>query len=278
MSRGPKRRAKRSKKPQAEATAPRPRPFVRFLGSLLKLASGIAIVVGTATALTWGLYRYAKTTPRFAINQIPVEGSHRLTDVQVAKLGGVSLGQNVFSVDTEAIERRLLASPWIRRATVVRRLPGELRIELEERQAAAIATLADRLYLVTREGEPFKQIGEGDPFDLPVVTGVDLEQLVRDRPREIRRIGVAMEVLRHYERMPLARVHAAQEVHLGDDGSVTVTVGKEGVVLHLGHGPWKKKLLMAARVVGLTQKRGQSPGIVFLDNRAHPERVVVRMR
>jgi cell division protein FtsQ len=61
-------------------------------------------------------------------------------------------------------------------------------------------------------------------------------------------------------------------------GGAVLTVGKDGVTLELGHGPWRKKLLMAARVIGRLRAKGQQPGIVFLDNEAHPERVVVRMR
>jgi hypothetical protein len=36
--------------------------------------------------------------------------------------------------------------------------------------------------------------------------------------------------------------------------------------------------LMGEQVVGEMRRKGRSPGIVFLDNQAHPERVVVRMR
>jgi hypothetical protein len=35
---------------------------------------------------------------------------------------------------------------------------------------------------------------------------------------------------------------------------------------------------MAERVIGQLAAKGRVPGIVFLDNIAHPERVVVRMR
>jgi hypothetical protein len=35
---------------------------------------------------------------------------------------------------------------------------------------------------------------------------------------------------------------------------------------------------MAERVLGKLGQKGQVPGIVFADNEAHPERVVVRMR
>ena len=67
-------------------------------------------------------------------------------------------------------------------------------------------------------------------------------------------------------------------MHLADSGDVTLTVGKEGIALELGQGPFRRKLLMAEEVTGALRRKGRTPGIVFLDNRAHPERVVVRMK
>ena len=40
----------------------------------------------------------------------------------------------------------------------------------------------------------------------------------------------------------------------------------------------RQRLLMAERVIQETRQGGRLPGVVFADNQAHPERVVVRMR
>ncbi len=134
------------------------------------------------------------------------------------------------------------------------------------------------MYLVTRGGEPFKRLEEGDPFDLPVVTGISAEELARDRKREVERIGVALEILRHWERITVSKTYPAQEVHLTAGGDAVLTVGKSAITLHLGKGPWRKKMLMGERVIGRLARKGRVPGIIFLDSEAHPERVVVRMR
>jgi len=251
---------------------------LRALWSGTKLASGVLIVVCASVAVAWGAHHYALTTPRFAIKQIQIEGNRRLADAQVVKLAGIEPGINTFALDLENAQRKLLEVPWISHATLTRELPGTLKIELSEREAAALAAIDGRLYLVTPEGEPFKQLEGGDPHDLPVVTGADVQNLARDRKREIERLGVALQVLRHYERVRMSAAYPAQEVHLTPGGSVVLTVGKEGISLHLGKGPWKKKLLMAERVTRKLSRKGRVPGIVFLDNEARPERVVVRMR
>ncbi|MEO6600298.1 MAG: FtsQ-type POTRA domain-containing protein [Polyangiaceae bacterium] len=254
----------------------------RSLGVLLwsaaKLASGLAVVVGASLAVAWSAHHYALTSPRFAIRTVDLVGAKRSTLEQLKTAAGFTVGDNIFALDTDAAERKLLENPWIAEVKVTRRLPSTLRLELNEREASAVVSLANHLYLVTPEGVPFKEVQVGDPFDMPLITGASPENLQRDRKREIERIQMGLEVLRQYERVPLSRVYPAEEVHLADAGDVTLTAGKDGVALELGTGPWRKKLLMAEEVVGELRKKGRTPGIVFLDNQAHPDRVVVRMR
>jgi cell division protein FtsQ len=254
------------------------RGVVALLWSALKLASGLAVVVGVSLAVAWSAHHYALTSPRFAIHTLDLVGAKRISLEQIKIDSGIAVGVNIFALDTDTAERKLLENPWISEVKVTRRLPSTLRVELSEREASAVVALGERLYLVTHEGVPFKEISAGDPFDMPLITGASPENLQRDRKREIERIQTGLDVLHQFERIPLSRVYPAEEVHLADAGDVTLTCGKDGVTLELGTGPWRKKLLMAEEVVGELRKKGRTPGIVFLDNQAHPERVVVRMR
>lgn len=249
----------------------------RFWGGV-RVALGIAAVIGTSLAVAASAHRYALTSPRFAVKELSIRGAQRLSPEQVRDLGGIGVGTNIFALDPRAVEARLLQNPWISSAKVTRRLPSELSVELSERQARAVALLGAQTYLVSKDGEPFKQLEPKDPVDLPVITGLHPENLQRDRTRELERLARALSVLSQYERLSMSRVHLAQEVHIADGGAITLVVGKEGVVIQLGITGFRQRLQMAERVVSETQKGGRLPGIVFADNKAHPERVVVRMR
>jgi cell division protein FtsQ len=266
------------RRPPSEATPPADRGVLPVIWAGLRLSLGLAVVVGISVAIAYGARRYALTSPRFAIREFAVKGNRHHGAAELSKIAGILRGQNLFSVDTRGAEARLLENPWVRQAKVGRELPGTLRVEVVERDAVAVTTLEDSLYLVTPEGEPFKAMEAGDPTDLPVITGVTLRDLAIDRARAVERLSIGLEVIRDYEALPLSRIYEAEEAHLVPDGSVVLTIGKKGTALYLGKGPWRQKLLMAARVIGKVQGGGELPGIVFLDNEAHPERVVVRMR
>ena len=248
------------------------------LAAALRLGLGLALVIGTSVSVAYSVRHYALTSPRFSIQEVNLLGGKRVSPEQARVLAGVVMGANVFALDTALAERKLLENPWISEARVTRDLPRSLRLEIKEREAAALAVFSDRLYLVTADGEPFKELAAGDPADFPLITGVSIEGMSRDRAREIDRVKAGLEVLEQYGRVALSKTQPAQEVHLADSGDVVLTAGKEAITFELGKNTYRRKLLMGEQVVGEMRRKGRSPGIVFLDNLAHPERVVVRMR
>ncbi len=254
----------------------------RSLGSWfllgLKVIVGLALIVGAVGSLAWGVHRYAQTTPRFAVVNVEIEGTRRLARDDVLGAAGVQKGDNLFALDVEKAEASLLSSPWIAQARVIRQLPGTIRLEVVERDAVALAVIGSKTFLVSQDGEPFKEMGSGDPHDLPIVTGLSLLSLSKDRRAELSRLRDTLGLLRDYEKLPIAHSFPIEEVHLEPSGDAVLTVGSEGISMHLGATPWKRKLLRAERVLQRTRKAGGQPSVVFLDNDAHPERVVVRVR
>ena len=248
------------------------------LGSAVRLGLGLLLVVGTSVSVATSVRHYALTSPRFSIQEVNLLGSKRVALEVAREQAGIVPGSNIFALDTALAERRLLENPWVSQARVTRDLPRSLRVEIKEREPAALAVFSERLYLVTADGEPFKELSPGDPADFPLITGVSVEGLSRDRAREIDRVKEGLEVLEQYGRLTLSKTQPAQEVHLADSGDVVLTAGKEGITFELGKDGYRRKLLMGEQVVGEMRRKGRSPGIVFLDNQAHPERVVVRMK
>jgi cell division protein FtsQ len=244
---------------------------------IFQIVWGFIVVVGIAVGVTWGVYHYTTTSPRFAVKEIQLTGAIRTTRDDVLQLAGISLGDNLFKINPLAVEERLVKDHWIRQAHVTRGLPTTLHVEIEEREAVAVAVVAGHLLLVTQQGDAFKEVAPEDPSDLPSITGVAIDDAPRDSALEKQRILVAMDVLRHYSQVKLSRVYPAQEVHLTPGGEAILMVGAKGIALHLGVGPWYKKFAMAERIFAKLQAQRSAPSLVFLDNRAHPEKVVVRV-
>lgn len=256
---------------------PRPARGPSRWARVARAVLGGALVVATSALVAWAARRYVMTSPRFAVTDVEVVGGDRRTPDAVSAESGISVGANVFALDLDAARARILADPWIAEATLARRLPGTILVQITERKAAALVSLGDT-FLVTSQGEPFKRVDPGDPVDLPVVSGVRAEDLAADHDGATRTIRRAVDLAAEYEGSPLSRRSPLEEVHVSPDGAFTLVVGRTAMELVLGGPPFRRKLDQAARVVAELDKRGAKADAIMLDNDGRPDRVVVRMR
>lgn len=257
---------------------PAPKRPARKLPRAVALVLGICVVLSASIAVAWGARRYITTSPRFGIRTVLVDGNRRLSAEDVATRGGVTIGRNIFEVDLENAGAAIANEPWVEKAVVTRKLPSTVSISVIEREAWAVASIGGELYLVTRDGDPFKSVSSGDPFDLPVITGVEPEKVSLDRPGVVNAYRRALDVVEDMDRAGISKRYPIQEVHLEKDGTIVMTIGKDAIALHLGQTRFREKIEQASRVLSELARRKANPSVIFLDNEAHPERVVVRMR
>lgn len=246
--------------------------------AVLRLVLGIVVVVGASAGVAWAARRYVLTSPRFAVKTIAIEGAVRTTPERIAEAGGVAVGDNVLAADLEIVARKIEAEPWVASAQVQRKLPGTLSIQVVEHEPFVVVALDGDPFLATRDGKIFKKLELGDPADLPLVTGVRPEQIRDDREGAELVVRRAADVVRELSESSVGRRWPVQEVHLEKDGTAEAIVGREGIALHLGMPPYKPKVQQAERVLNEIGRRRANASIVFLDNDANPDRVVVRMR
>jgi cell division protein FtsQ len=243
-----------------------------------RLLTGVIVVISASVLVAWGLRRYLRSSPRFAIKTVMVDGNQRRTAHQITKRAGIEVDGNIFALDLQAAESLVEADEWVEAVEIHRDLPSGIRIDVTEREVRAIAIVDGKLVLIDAKGELFKRMRTGDPSDLPVVTGLDPQGIANDRAGVTKRLRRVLDLLADLERVGIARRYPIQEIHLEPDDSIVVTVGTDGIALAMGLPPYRSKVEKADRILVEVSRRKAKPGVVFLDDEAHPERVVVRMR
>ncbi len=238
----------------------------------------LVIVVGVgAVALGRLVERHVRTSPAFAVREITLEGHVRLTREDILGMAGLALEQNAFEVAPEEAQRRIAEHPWIAEAHVRRRLPGSYAIEVRERRPVALLVLGE-VYLVAEDGAVFKRVEEGDPIDLPVITGVDRERFTRDRAFRTSVLLEAVALLHDYRGAGLWSREPIGELHVERDDGLSLYVGDDLTYVRLGHGPFREKLRRLRTVMDELGERGARAAYVYLDNERRPDRVTVRVR
>jgi cell division protein FtsQ len=245
--------------------------------STLRTALGVGLVVAASTSVAWLGRRHMLGSSRFAITNIDVSGGQKRAAAAVVAESGLTTGVNVFAVDLDAARAKILADPWIAEASLVRKLPGTISVSVKEREAAALVALGPT-FLASADGRPFKQAEPGDPVDLPVITGIRPESVADDPEGAMHTIKRAIDLAAEAESSGLGAHLPLEEVHVAEDGTFALVVGRGAMELVLGAPPFRRKLEQAARVVAELDRRGAKASAIMLDNDQRPDRVVVRMR
>lgn len=237
-------------------------------------AIGVTVACAAIVFGTWQLSVWAKQSPRFAIDTIAVTGTVHATDAELARVGGLQVGQNLVALDAFALERVLATHPWVKTVRVDRRFPQRLEIKVVEHNPVAMVSLGD-LYLLDDDAEPFKRVSPADALDLPIVTGVERDDFLVRKEETAQRLTDALALATDYS-ATAGNGQPLSEIHLDDEGVTLVTT--DGQHVQLGEGAYAEKLARLARVRQELKSRSLSAGVIRLDNRARPASVTVSLK
>ncbi len=271
--------------PEPKRNMPRlrpPRVSINRAGSIAVLKGTLRValamgIVGAMVAVVVAGYRHATTSEYFAFREIEIDGAKRLPEEEILRSAGLALGMNVFKIDMELAQRKLMAHPWIADASIKRKLPGSVFLQIEEHRAAAIVNL-DVLYLVDDTGEVFKRWSRGDPVPTPIITGIPRERFLSS-PGDIREIiRAAIDLADRYKKSGLDKISPLAEVHSELSGGFSLTVGEDPTVVRFGRGPYRVKLARLSSLIRRLSMDGKRPAIIYFDNDIRPDRITVRLK
>lgn len=240
----------------------------------LKRALSSLLIVGSGCALFYAAYLVIFASPLFAVREILVRGTWKHVDADaLARLSGVEVGTNLFTLDVGAAQERLHENPWIRRAAVRRHPPHTLWIFVEEYEPAAIvatnkpARPAGGLFFLDAEGVVFKEVEAVDNKDYPVVTGI--------ATTDDHRLRQALELMTIADRMnPLGHAAIAEVNYEETRGFSLVLDVDTPIAILVGNSDIEERLRNLKMVEEEIRRRGKIQYIVAND----PERIMVRYR
>ena len=119
------------------------------VGGLWLQRSGIA--AGAARSVENHLLAWSRDAG-LAVRDVQVEGRDRASREAILAALDVARGTPILAVDAIDAKRRLESIPWIRSASVERRLPDTLFVHIVERQPLAFWQRQGKLVLIDREG------------------------------------------------------------------------------------------------------------------------------
>lgn len=110
----------------------------------------VTITVLTVSLLGAGGWMMARSS-LFALEGIEVAGTKSLTRAEVLRASGLRPGDNMLSLDLEAVEARVAELPLVRTVTASKPVPGRVRILVDERAPAYVLETVDGFHYLDAE-------------------------------------------------------------------------------------------------------------------------------
>jgi len=195
----------------------------------LLLAATVVVGVGAGT---WEGYRRFIRMPYFQVAEIHVEGNLQVTGEEVVAGLDLTPGVSVLELDLDALSVRAMQNPWIKEASVRRRLPLALTIQVVERVPEAVF-IADRRYLLSADGVILAEL---DSDDLPTLPTLRAASRRRVRPGDrilSSEMAQGLAVWRQFQLANAVQGERAHEIVMGGDGSYTVNLGPDMPAIRL---------------------------------------------
>ena len=117
-----------------------------------------------------GLQQFS-TSLGFRVQEIVVQGRVNTQQQDLMKALQIDRGDPIFSIDLQQTRFRLEKLEWVRRATVVRRLPELIHIKIQERHPIAIWQHHNQFHLVDEDGTAILTKNHRHYGVLPLVVG-----------------------------------------------------------------------------------------------------------
>ena len=201
--------------------------------TLLKAATWTGLhlgVAGVVALAAWGGYGYLTHSERFTVRRVLVSGGSTASPASLKAVTDSVVGRNIFAADLEKLRKRLEALGWIREASVKRRIPDALLIQIEERVPEVLAKVGSSIYLADGEGILLDRFGPRyADYDFPILTGLD--RAGRETLRKKIRRGAAFVNFLYRTRPALA--DQVSEVDLSRDSDLEVRLNDGGAPLRV---------------------------------------------
>ena len=243
------------------------------------LALGALIVIGGFSTVVVLARTYLERDARFRIagaSHIQAAGLTEVTRAELLPVFGEDIGRNIFFVPISERRKELEAIPWVQRATVMRLLPDQIRVQVVERQPVAFTRHGQQIGLVDPDGVLLDMSAAtmaAHHYSFPVVTGIDPGDPAESRKGRMAMYGRLISELdangQHYSEQ-------ISEIDLTDPVDARVQMPEQGadVLAHFGEDHFLERYQRYR--AHIAEWRQQYPKLAAVDLR-YDHQVVLEM-
>ena len=152
--------------------------------------------------------------------EIQVEGEQFIDKNDISELLGPIQGENLFLLDTKALEHKVLLHPLVEKAGFERRFPGTLVVKVVERHPLALILMEDQLIEVDSSSTILRIFEKWPEVTCPLLTGIQPQDIAG--PGQRIADESVLRALKCVEAIPESLKGRIDEIHVEAAGPLTL--------------------------------------------------------
>tara|TARA_Y100000588_G_scaffold288855_1_gene307368 strand:- start:9720 stop:10532 length:813 start_codon:yes stop_codon:yes gene_type:complete len=176
----------------------------------------------------------------FRIDNISISGNQYLSNGEILSLVSEFQDKNIFKVNLNLGREHLLASSWVKTATLRRVFPSTIEINIKERLPIGLARFDALLYLIDSEGIVIEEYGPAfSSFKLPIVDGLQIG--AKNNEVDSGRASLLVDVIKQLESESVLANRVSQ-IDVSNPHNVVVLLNDDSTFLHLGTDRYAERI------------------------------------
>ena len=208
------------------------------------------------------------------IERLVVEGARIIPAQEIFQAAGVAPRSPMYGIDVFEVREQVMKYPFFKSVTVNRKYPNALCIQVVEREPVACINTG-QVWYVDVEGVVLPHIQSPVKFDLPMISGIDGNQLAKEgQLLQNKDVFEAIQILQNAQAVDTALYHLISEVNMNKGGDIVLYSSDAGAPILLGRGDFLKKLMMLQTFWKNFVKAADAENLRYVDLRFNDQVVV----
>jgi cell division protein FtsQ len=221
------------------------------------LASKIMViavcVIGGAAFGAVKLAAWMKNSPLFIVSAIAVEGTSRIDKNEVIRLSGIKTGMRIMDIRPAYAAGAIAKNPWVKQASVTRRFPNRVIINVRERTPVALLS-AGNVYYTDDDGN-LMPLFAGTYSNLPLITGVKGVRIDSAACVEAGSFDRVKRFLNECKAVDAAFAKRVSQIDFGSDAVIRLSLEDVPVVIEMNDADTKKSMTRLKQIVDSAQDK-----------------------
>lgn len=116
----------------------------------------------------------------FRVDEVLITGRRQISQADLLSHIDIRRGAPIFGVSLSAAQQSLAQIPWVEGASISRRLPSTIVIDIQERAPVALWQYQKKISLIDSSGQPLTDTNIAAWQNLPLIVGEDAPQHVTE--------------------------------------------------------------------------------------------------